>query len=79
MIEKKVVESKLEELKSNKLVVEERIRVAQESIRQATADLNAIAGAEQLCQQLLDDTDKNVVLPTGETMKVEEPKWVKEK
>ena len=74
MIEKKVVESKLEELKSNKLVVEERIRVAQESIRQATADLNAIAGAEQLCQQLLDDTDKNVVLPTGETMKVEEPK-----
>ena len=74
MIEKKVIESKLEELKSNKLVVEERIRVAQESIRQATADLNAIAGAEQLCQQLLNDTDKNVVLPTGETMKVEEPK-----
>ena len=66
MIEKKVVESKLEELKSNKLVVEERIRVAQESIRQATADLNAIAGAEQLCQQLLND-DK-------ETMTVEEPK-----
>ena len=66
MIEKKVVESKLEELKSNKLVVEERIRAAQENIRQANADLNAISGAEQLCQQLLND-DK-------ETMTVEEPK-----
>ena len=68
MIEKKVIESKLEELKSNKLVVEERIRAAQENIRQANADLNAISGAEQLCQQLLND-DK-------ETMTVEEPKWV---
>ena len=53
MIDKKVVEAKLEELKSNKLVVEERIRVAQDSIRQANADLNAISGAEQLCEQLL--------------------------
>jgi hypothetical protein len=66
MIEKKTIESKLEELKSNKLVVEERIRVAQENIRQANADLNAISGAEQLCQQLLNDG--------VETMKVEEPK-----
>ena len=49
MIDKKVIEAKLEELKSNKLVVEERIRVAQDSIRQANADLNAISGAEQLC------------------------------
>ena len=68
MIDKKTIESKLEELKSNKLVVEERIRAAQENIRQANADLNAISGAEQLCQQLLND-DK-------ETMTVEEPKWV---
>ena len=68
MIDKKTIESKLEELKSNKLVVEERIRAAQENIRQANADLNAISGAEQLCQQLLSD-DK-------ETMTVEEPKWV---
>tara|TARA_Y100001937_G_scaffold108531_1_gene152296 strand:+ start:319 stop:519 length:201 start_codon:yes stop_codon:yes gene_type:complete len=66
MIDKKTIESKLEELKSNKLVVEERIRAAQENIRQANADLNAISGAEQLCQQLLND-DK-------ETMTVEEPK-----
>ena len=66
MIDKKVIEAKLEELKSNKLVVEERIRVAQENIRQANADLNAISGAEQLCQQLLSDG--------VETMKVEEPK-----
>ena len=65
-IDKKTIESKLEELKSNKLVVEERIRAAQENIRQANADLNAISGAEQLCQQLLND-DK-------ETMTVEEPK-----
>jgi hypothetical protein len=54
MIDKKVVEAKLEELKSNKLVVEERIRVAQDS-RQANADLNAISGAEQLCEQLLEE------------------------
>ena len=66
MIDNKVIEAKLEELKSNKLVVEERIRAAQENIRQANADLNAISGAEQLCQQLLND-DK-------ETMTVEEPK-----
>tara|TARA_R100001480_G_scaffold135646_1_gene132805 strand:+ start:311 stop:511 length:201 start_codon:yes stop_codon:yes gene_type:complete len=66
MIEKKTIESKLEELKSNKLVVEERIRAAQENIRQANADLNAISGAEQLCQQLLNDDN--------ETMTVEEPK-----
>ena len=55
MIDKKVIEAKLEELKSNKLVVEERIRVAQENIRQANADLNAISGAEQLCEQLLEE------------------------
>ena len=66
MIDKKTIESKLEELKSNKLVVEERIRAAQENIRQANADLNAISGAEQLCQQLLNDDN--------ETMTVEEPK-----
>ena len=55
MIDKKVIEANLEELKSNKLVVEERIRVAQENIRQANADLNAISGAEQLCEQLLEE------------------------
>ena len=66
MIDKKVIEAKLEELKSNKLVVEERIRVAQENISQANADLNAISGAEQLCEQLLSDDN--------ETMTLEEPK-----
>ena len=39
MIDIKIVEAKLQELKSNKLVVEERLRVAQETIRQANADL----------------------------------------
>ena len=55
MIDIKIVEAKLQELKSNKLVVEERLRVAQETIRQANADINAISGAEQLCEQLLEE------------------------
>ena len=55
MIDIKIVEAKLQELKSNKLVVEERLRVAQETIRQANADLNAIAGAIQVCEQLIEE------------------------
>ena len=55
MIDKKIVEAKLEELNKNKLIVEERIRVAQDTIRQANADLNAISGAQQLAEQLLED------------------------
>ena len=55
MIDKKVVEAKLEELNKNKLIVEERIRVAQDTIRQSNADLNAIFGAQQLAEQLLED------------------------
>ena len=69
MIDKKVVEAKLEELKSNKLVVEERIRVAQDSIRQANADLNAISGAEQLCEQLLEEEKKPEEAPAAEAVK----------
>mgnify|MGYP003113626073 FL=1 len=55
MIDIKTIESKLEELNSNKLVVQERIKVASETIKQANADLNAISGAAQLCEQLLKD------------------------
>mgnify|MGYP004144075703 FL=1 len=55
MIDKKIVEAKLEELNKNKLIVEERIRVAQDTIRQSNADLNAIFGAQQLAEQLLED------------------------
>ena len=58
MIDIKIVEAKLQELKSNKLVVEERLRVAQETIRQANADLNALSGAQQLCEQLLEEEKK---------------------
>lgn len=53
MIDIKTIESKLEELNSNKLVVQERITKASETIKQANADLNAIAGAIQLCEQLI--------------------------
>ena len=69
MIDKKVIEAKLEELKSNKLVVEERIRVAQENIRQANADLNAISGAEQLCEQLLEEEKKPEEATAAEAVK----------
>ena len=55
MIDIKIVEAKLQELKSNKLVVEERLRVASETIKQANADLNAIAGAIQVCEQLIEE------------------------
>tara|TARA_R100001480_G_scaffold74283_1_gene84919 strand:- start:91 stop:300 length:210 start_codon:yes stop_codon:yes gene_type:complete len=55
MIDIKTIESKLEELNSNKLVVQERITKSSETIKQANADLNAIAGAIQLCEQLLKD------------------------
>ena len=48
MIDIKTIESKLEELNNNKLVVQERIKVASETIKQANADLNAISGAVQL-------------------------------
>jgi len=60
MIDIKTIESKLEELNSNKLVVQERITKASETIKQANADLNAIAGAIQLCEQLIvsSNTDK---------------------
>ena len=65
MIDIKTIESKLEELNSNKLVVQDRIAKASETIKQANADLNAIAGAIQLCEQLIvssntDEGDKPV-------------------
>jgi len=66
MIDIKTIESKLEELNNNKLVVQERIKVASETIKQANADLNAISGAaqlcEQLCQQLLSDDKETMTV-----------------
>ena len=55
-ITKEHINKKLEELNSNKLVVQERITKASETIKQANADLNAIAGAIQLCEQLLSES-----------------------
>ena len=59
MIDIKTIESKLEELNSNKLVVQDRIKKASETITQANADLNAISGAVQLCEQLIKDNEDN--------------------
>ena len=56
MIKKEQIDKKLEELNSNKLVVQDRITKASEQIKQANADLNAIAGAIQLCEQLLSES-----------------------
>ena len=69
MIDKKIIEAKLENLKSNKLVVEERLRVAQETIRQANADINAISGAEQLCEQFLEEEKKPEEATAAEAVK----------
>ena len=71
MIDKKIVESKLETLNANKLQVAEKIRAAQETIKQSNADLNALEGAIQLCDQLLNEAE---VTKKEETMTVEEPK-----
>ena len=70
MIDRKIIESKLETLNANKLQVAEKIRAAQETIKQANADLNALEGAIQLCDQLLNEAE----VTKKETMTVEEPK-----
>ena len=46
-------------MNSNKLVVQDRIKKASETITQANADLNAISGAVQLCEQLIKDNEDN--------------------
>ena len=70
MIDRKIIESKLETLNANKLQVAEKIRAAQQVIKQSNADLNAVEGAIQLCDQLLNEAE----VTTKETMTVEEPK-----
>ena len=66
-ITKEQIDRKLEELNANKVTVAERIRTAQETIKQANADLNALEGAIQVTEQLKKED-------ATETMKVEEPK-----
>ena len=58
MIQKEQIESKLAALKQNKLVVEDRIKTASETIKQANEDINAIAGAIQVCEQLMSENEK---------------------
>ena len=50
---KKEIEAKLELLKKNREVVTKNINDGQELVRKAIADLQAIAGAIQVCEQLL--------------------------
>ena len=59
MIQKDQIEAKLAALKQNKLVVEDRIKTASETIKQANADLNAIGGAMQVCEQLLSENSED--------------------
>jgi len=42
-------------LKKNKDKVMEQIKQGQDIVRQANADLNAIQGAMQVCEQLIED------------------------
>ena len=66
-ITKDQIDRKLEELNANKMTVAQRIKDASETIKQANADLNALEGAIQVCEQLKKED-------AAETMKVEEPK-----
>ena len=54
-ITKDQIDRKLEELNANKMTVAQRIKDASETIKQANADLNAIAGAIQVCEQLIEE------------------------
>ena len=54
-ITKDQIDRKLEELNENKMTVAQRIKDASETIKQANADLNAIAGAIQVCEQLIEE------------------------
>ena len=68
-ITKEQIDKKLEELNSNKLVVQDRITKASETIKQANADLNALSGAQQLCEQLLEEEKKPEEAPAAEAVK----------
>ena len=54
---KEQIESKLEALEENKTKVVEQIRRGQELVQKGQADLNAILGAIQVCEQL--KTERN--------------------
>ena len=54
---KKEIEAKLELLKKNREVVTKNINDGQELVKKAIADLQAIAGAIQVCEQLLKSSE----------------------
>ena len=55
---KKEIEAKLELLKKNREDVTKNINDGQELVKKAIADLQAIAGAIQVCEQLLKEEPK---------------------
>ena len=61
------LEAKLKTLKENQATVETQIIKGQELLRKAQADLNAILGAIQVVDQLLEDTEMS--FKTKETKK----------
>ena len=58
-ITRETLDKKLETLNQNKIVVEDRIKTSQDVIRKANADLNAISGAIQVCEQLISELPAN--------------------
>ena len=55
---KKEIEAKLAKLKENRDIVAKNINDGQEVVKKAMADLQAIHGAIQACEQLLKDEPK---------------------
>lgn len=60
---KEQIEAKLKALEENKIKVVEQIRQGQELVQKGQADLNAILGAIQVCEQLKNEDNKDVKKP----------------
>ena len=60
---KEQIEAKLTALEENKIKVVEQIRQGQELVQKGQADLNAILGAIQVCEQLKSEDNKDVKKP----------------
>jgi|TARA_B100000959_G_C14562900_1_gene452471 multidrug resistance efflux pump len=58
---KEQIEAKLKALEENKIKVVEQIRQGQELVQKGQADLNAILGAIQVCEQLKTENDSKDV------------------
>jgi hypothetical protein len=53
------IEAKITKLKENKDVVIKNMETAQEVLKKNLADLNAIQGAIQVCEQILEEVPKS--------------------